>query len=100
MNSFFRNAILAAVSLSLIAALEAQAAGEPAASPDAAASSGRIKYRSGKDVNFEELLIQGQLKRPEIMVVTGNTHQGTDGLLRLRENFLDKTTAEIGEEIQ
>ncbi len=59
-----------------------------------------VKYKKGKDVNFDELLIQGQLKRPELTVVTGNTAQGTDGLLRLRENFLDQTQNDIGEEIQ
>jgi hypothetical protein len=57
-----------------------------------------VRYSAGKDVNFEELLIQGQLKRPEISVVTGNVQQGADGLLRLRENFLDRVTADSGEE--
>lgn len=57
-----------------------------------------IKYKSAKDINFEQLIIQGQLKRPEITVVTGNTDQGTDGLLRLRENFLDHASISIGEE--
>ncbi len=57
-----------------------------------------VKYSAGKDVNFEELLIQGQLKRPEISVVTGNVKQGADGLLQLRENFLDRVTSDSGEE--
>lgn len=56
-----------------------------------------IKYKSGKDVGFEELLIQGQLKRPEIAVVTGNAAQGADGLLRLREHFLDRVAIDQGE---
>jgi hypothetical protein len=59
----------------------------------------RVKYKAGKEVNFEELLIQGQLKRPEISVVTGNTPQGGDGLLRLRTDFVDRSLSEIGEEI-
>lgn len=58
-----------------------------------------VRYRAGKDVNFEELLINGQIQRPEISVVTGNTAQGSDGLLRLRENFLDRVTIDFGEEI-
>lgn len=58
----------------------------------------KVHYSQGKDVNFEELLIQGQLKRPEISVVTGNVKQGADGLLRLRENFLDRVTSDSGEE--
>lgn len=59
-----------------------------------------VKYKAGKELSFEELLIQGQLARPEIAVVTGNSQQGTNGLLRLRENFLDRMTADAGEEIQ
>ena len=58
-----------------------------------------VRYKAGKEVNFEELLIQGQLKRPEITVVTGNTQRGGDGLLKLRENFLDRITEDAGEEI-
>jgi|GEM_PF-6188320 len=57
----------------------------------------KVKYRTAKDVSFEELLIQGELKRPEITVVTGNAQQGTDGLLRLREDFLDRIAADFGE---
>jgi len=56
-----------------------------------------IRYRKGKDVNFEELLIQGDIKRPEISIVTGNASQGTDGLLSLRENFLDRMSEDTGE---
>lgn len=61
-------------------------------------SASKVKYSAGKDVNFEELLIQGQLKRPEISVVTGNVKDGANGLLRLRENFLDRVTSDAGEE--
>ncbi len=59
-----------------------------------------VRYRKGKDVNFEELLISGQVKRPEITVVTGNVGEGDDGLLRLRENFMDRIAEDVGEEIQ
>ena len=57
-----------------------------------------IRYKSGKEVNFEELLIQGQIRRPEISVVTGDTNNGTDGLLRLRDDFLDRVAEDQGEE--
>ncbi len=67
---------------------------------DSRSASPTVKYRKGKDVDFEELLIQGQLKRPEISVVTGNAAQGTDGLLRLRENFLDQMAMDLGEEVK
>ncbi len=71
---------------------------EQAAAPAATDANAKIHYRAGKDVNFEELLIQGQLKRPEVSVVTGNVHEGDDGLLRLRENFLDRVATDSGEE--
>jgi hypothetical protein len=60
----------------------------------------KVRYKKGKDVNFEELLIQGQLKRAEISVVTGDAQDGTDGLLRLRENVLDRVAVDAGEEVQ
>lgn len=60
----------------------------------------KVKYKASKEIDFEQLLIQGQLKRPELTVVTGNSDQGTDGLLRLRENFLDRISVAQSEEIQ
>ena len=72
-------------------------AAETTDSVDPQAQPGKVKYKTGKDVNFEELLIQGQLQRPEISVVTGNTQEGTDGLLRLRDNFLDRVASDFGE---
>jgi hypothetical protein len=75
----------------------AQAAPEGAEKP-AVGSNPKVKYRKGKDLNFDELLIQGQNKRPEATVVTGNVKQGGDGLLRLREDFVDRVVADYGEE--
>ena len=66
--------------------------------PPANAPAPKVSYKAGKDVNFEELLINGQLKRPEVTVVTGNQGQGTDGMLRLRENFIDRLAEDAGEE--
>jgi len=63
-------------------------------------SASNVRYKKAKDVNFEELLIQGQLRRGEIAVVTGDAQDGTDGLLRLRENFLDRVAVDAGEEIR
>lgn len=59
-----------------------------------------VKYRAGAAMNFDEMLIQGQLKRPELNVVVGNAAESSDGLLRLRENFNDQTQIDIGEELQ
>jgi hypothetical protein len=58
----------------------------------------KVKYKAGKEVDFESLLIQGQLERPEITVVTGQVDKGADGLLKLRENFLDRVASDQGEE--
>jgi hypothetical protein len=68
------------------------------ASDEAPADAAKIKYKAGKDVNFDELLIKGELSRPEITVVTGQVDKGTDGLLKLRENFLDRVAFDQGEE--
>jgi hypothetical protein len=59
----------------------------------------QVKFKAGKDLNFEEMLILGRLKRPEISVVTGDAGSGTDGLLKLRENFLDRMSIDAGEEV-
>ena len=74
-------------------------AGDVVAQPRSAPPS-EIHYKSGKDVNFEDLLIQGALKRPDLIVVTGDSGQGGDSLLRLRENFLDRVSEDAGDEIQ
>ncbi len=59
-----------------------------------------VKYKGAKDLNFDELLIEGALKRPELSVVTGDSDQDQTGLLRLRENFIDRMTVDASEEIQ
>lgn len=60
----------------------------------------KVRYKEGKALNFEELLIQGQLKRPEVQIVTGNENDDANGLLRLRENFVDRMAVDFGENIQ
>lgn len=60
----------------------------------------QVRYRSGKVIDFEKLLIQGQVKRPEISIVTGDGSDRTDGLLRLREDFLDRIAQDYSEEVK
>jgi hypothetical protein len=57
-----------------------------------------VKYKSGKDLNFEQLVIEGQLQRPELSVVTGDSDENGNGLLRLRENFVDRMAEAAGQE--
>ncbi len=90
--------VLAASLISVAAHAAPSASTAPAADPSNPTGKG-VKYKAGGNVNFEELLIQGQLKRAEITVVTGNVDDGTNGLLRLREDFLDRMTADAGEEM-
>ena len=66
-------------------------------SPNVKAPSKEVRYKKGKDIDFEALVIQGQFQRPELSVVTGDVSQGTDGLLKLRENFIDRMSADLGE---
>jgi hypothetical protein len=58
------------------------------------------KYKSSGKIDFEELLVQGALKRPELSVVAGNAAEGDDGLLRLRENFVDQMAIDFAEEVR
>lgn len=59
----------------------------------------RVRYRSSQDVSFDKLLIEGDMKRPELHIITGETQQGTDGLLRLRDNFTDHLSMDLGENV-
>ena len=74
------------------------AADSPTAATPPVSSPGKVTYKAGKEVNFQELLINGELSRPEITVVTGQVEKGTDGLLKLRDNFLDRVASDQGEE--
>jgi hypothetical protein len=61
------------------------------------------QVEQGKDVRniqFESLLIQGQVQRPDLSMITGNGEEEGDGLLRLREEFTDLMAADHGEVIQ
>lgn len=69
-----------------------------AATPAGEAPVPSVKYKAGKDLNFEQLVIEGQLKRPELSVVTGDSDENGNGLLRLRENFVDRMAEAAGED--
>lgn len=62
-------------------------------------SADKPKYREGKRIDFEALLIEGELKKPVYSVVTGNLGEKDLGLLKLRPDFLDTMANTIGEEV-
>lgn len=68
------------------------------AKEDEKAKKTRIRYKSAKEINFEELLIQGKLERPNLSVVTGSVNKDDSSLLRLRKDFLDRVSMDFGEE--
>lgn len=59
-----------------------------------------IKYREGKKIDFESLLIEGENKKPQLSVVTGNLGERDLGLIKVRENFLDYMVNNAGEELE
>lgn len=58
-----------------------------------------VKYRSQGRLDFESLLIEGERRRPEMSVVTGNIGEKDSGLLKFRKNFLDKMARDLGEKV-
>jgi len=65
----------------------------------AQASAKSLKYREGKKIDFESLLIEGENKKPQLSVVTGNLGERDLGLIKTRENFLDYMIDDAGEEL-
>jgi hypothetical protein len=59
----------------------------------------KLKSREGKKIDFESLLIEGENKKPELSVVTGNLGERDLGLIKTRENFLDYMINDAGEEL-
>ena len=59
-----------------------------------------IRYKSGKRIDFESLLIEGEKKKADYSVVTGNIGEKDLGLLKLREDFVDLMVNDAKEEIQ
>jgi len=52
-------------------------------------SARKVKYKAATRIDFESLLIEGERKRPEMAVVTGNLGEKDSGLLKFREDFVD-----------
>lgn len=59
-----------------------------------------IRYKSGGRIDFESLLIEGESKKPEISVVTGNIGEKDTGLLKFRKDFTDMMARDFGEKVK
>ena len=62
-------------------------------------NSKKAKYREAKKIDFESLLIEGQKKKADYSVVTGNLGEKDLGLLKLRTDFIDSIGEDAGEEV-
>lgn len=70
--------------------LSSAASGAPAEGPKA-------KFKKAKDVNFDSQVVEGQIYRPDLSVVTGDTALGGFGALKLRDDFKDRVASENAE---
>jgi len=73
----------------------------PASAGDAAVKTpgpqDRIHYKKSKKMDFSSQTIEGKLQRPETSLITASENLSSNGILRLRENFMDKYAADAGE---
>ena len=60
----------------------------------------KIKYKEAGRIDFESLLIEGERKKPELSVVTGNIGEKDNGLMVIRKDFGDMMANDFGEVIQ
>lgn len=58
------------------------------------------RYKKGKRIDFESLLIEGEKKKAQYSVVTGNLGEEDFGLLKLRDHFLDFIADDAKEAIE
>lgn len=84
------------------AAATANAAATPPTTAAAAATAPAKapKYKERKQIDFSNQTIEGKVRRPEAALITAGEATGDNGLLRLREDFMDRFAAFAGEEIQ
>lgn len=59
----------------------------------------KVKYKESGRIDFESLLIEGERKKPELSVVTGNVGEKDSGLMVFRLDFIDTMANDFGEVI-
>lgn len=57
----------------------------------------KVKYKQSKNLSFESHTVEGQIYRPDLSVVTGDTWLQENSILRMRRSWLDKVAIEYGE---
>lgn len=57
----------------------------------------KVKYKESGRIDFESLLIEGERKKPELSVVTGNVGEKDSGLMVFRLDFIDTMSNDFGE---
>ncbi len=70
-----------------------------AGNPADAGPKDRVRYTKSKKLDFNSQTVEGVLQRPETALITASETLSTNGILRLREDFLDKYAADIGEPV-
>lgn len=60
----------------------------------------KVKYKEAGRIDFESLLIEGERKKPEFSVVTGNIGEKDNGLMIYRTDFGDMMANDFGEVIE
>jgi len=60
----------------------------------------KVKYKESGRIDFESLLIEGERKKPEMSVVTGNIGEKDNGLMVFRKDFEDMMANDFGEVIE
>ncbi len=91
--------LLSAIAVCGLLSVPAAWAVTEAAKPATTVPSGKIRYKQGKDVRFDSLLINGALQRPETLMVTGDAAHESNGILKLRKSFRDRMLADFGHEL-
>lgn len=56
----------------------------------------KVTYKKGKDLSFDSQVVEGNVYRPELSVVTGDTELGGTGVLRLRTELKDHILLDMG----
>lgn len=60
----------------------------------------KVKYKESGRIDFESLLIEGERKKPEMSVVTGNLGEKDTGIMIERKDFNDMMANDFGEVIE